>query len=210
MNNILKYSLATLLGLGSVNIASAALITGGFDGTSTTPLDVGDIDTFLGHIDKTTSAWTDNYGSGNSTTSEEAWVNDFLLSTGITTTYIIKDEGPDIDGDGVPYVSTDSTGVYAFAFDPAPGGDYFIVKNSTYIALFENLASLDYGVFDISDLPTGMNIPSSSFTISHVGSLNDTTPPIIGGGGGAIPEPTSIFLIGTGLLGAFGASRKKS
>jgi len=196
MNTLLKYSLATLLGLGSVNIASAATINEGtLDGT-----DVGLVDTLKEVIDKTSTAWTDLYGNGNSTADETAWVNDTLSTTGIT--FEIKTET-------VSYFSTDIIDVFAFAFNPT-GDDYFIVKNATYLALFENLASLDYGVFNASALPSEMNISSGGVTISHVSSFNDPNSPPIIEPGPTIPEPTSIFLIGTGLLGLFGASRKKS
>jgi len=195
MNTLLKYSLAALLGLGSVNIASAAFISdttaGALDGTN-----VGSIDTFIAEAAK-----------ANGEAAETAWVNLTLSTTGFTF---------DSKMSTVPYYLTDAIGygtalsVYAFAFNPAPGDDYFLIKNSTRMALFRNLADLDYGVFDTALLSSDMKLLTDDFTISHVSSIIDPNSTPVIEPGPTIPEPTSIYLIGTGLLGLFGASLKKS
>lgn len=99
----------------------------------------------------------------------------------------------------VDIYSTDVTDV--FAFGPVGLGDFFIVKNGRFWALFQNLASSDFGVFDISDdsLPERMNLGGA--TVSHVTfSPRGTT---------TVPEPSALLLLTLGLAGLGFASRKK-
>ena len=137
------------------------------DGTN-----VGVVDSFIAEDDKV----------GNPQ-SEEDWVNS-ILGTG-TVTYTVKN-------DPVTYFMTDTTDVFAFELESAP--EYFLVKNAQRIALFQNLADIDWGVFDTGDLSAAMNLPDftgeDAFTISHVTEFN-----------GSVPEPGVLGLLGLGMVG---------
>jgi len=142
------------------------------DGGAYDGVDVGSVDTFIAEGEQT--------GNSNPQT-EEDWVNS-ILGAG-TATYTVKSEP-------VSYFSTDSNGVFAFALVSSP--EYFLIKNSTRFALFQNLADLNWGVFDSSLLSSTMNIPSDNFTISHVTEFNGHT---------EVPEPGVLGLLGIGLIG---------
>jgi len=145
------------------------------DGTN-----VGLLDTFIAEGEK----------QGNPT-SEETWVNSVLAGyNGDSTTFTVKTGN-------VNYFSTDMNGIYALQLAASP--DYFLLKNATRIALYENLTDIDWGVFDSSDLSGSMNIPSDGFMISHVSEF---------GGGQEVPEPGVLGLLGMGLVGIFLGRRR--
>ncbi len=162
-------------------------VAGGSDYAGTNP---GEIDTLLD--------WTtiDDLGKANWKT-ETAWVNSIIAPD--TATFDIKEED-------VTLYSTDTSGVYA-VYLPPPGSEYFLVKNSTFFALFQNLAEIDWGLFDTTEfdntLLSGMNI--GDFTVSHVTRFDGSG----GGGGSFVPEPATLLLFGFGLLGLAGLGRKK-
>ena len=191
MNNIIKYSLATLLSFGISSSCLAIVITdtdAGLDnGTN-----VGGIDTFL--------AETTDVLSGEA--AELAWVNLVLgITAPDTATFTIK------TGD-VPYYNTNTNDV--FAFDATPVSDYFLIKNGNVAALFQNLADFNWGVFDTSliddaaNLPNDPNDPPEEWVISHVSRFDYDG----GGDDQDIPEPGIISLFGIGLLG-FGLSHMR-
>ena len=162
-----------LLLAGSIAMPSWAIsIVGGTnDGT-----DVGVVDDLL--------AQDDMQGNSNTTTETE-WVNLILADEGLDpTTYTIKIE------ENIPYYSTDTANTFAVSLN-SNEPDYFLVKNSTRVALYSNNDLLEWGVFDAS-LLTGFNIPSGEMTISHV---------TLFGGCGDVPEPGVLGLLGIGLLG---------
>ncbi|MEJ2454595.1 MAG: PEP-CTERM sorting domain-containing protein [Candidatus Thiodiazotropha sp.] len=174
-----------VLGISANTIAQAVMIddsnAGVYDGT-----DVGGIDTLLEVRTK-----ADFLASGLSQVDFEL----DLINDHATTTYTYN--VGDYKTEDVDYYATDTANVYAFG--PAELGDFFIVKNSTFWALFQNNVEFDWGVILASVLPEGMNIPSDSMSISHV-----TATPVTK----TVPEPSLMLLMGTGLIG-FGLARRK-
>ena len=148
----------------------AVMITSG----SASGTNAGVIDTFIAEAAK-----------AGSPTNETAWVNSILGTSGLSYT---------VSPQNVSYYSTDVTNVFALSLTNQPS--YFLIKNATRMALFQNLSDLNWGVFDTSLLSTGgksINLPTSGYTISHVTHF--------GGGNGTVPEPGVAALLGIGLLG---------
>lgn len=158
--------------------------------------DVGSIDTFIASDNLA------NYGEAN----ELAWINDTLLAEGyflssndFFTSFNKYDYQPDLyqvyDGGAL------QSGVYAFELQTDPA--FFMVKwgdaNGAYdgIALWANLAEFNWGVMDLLDTP-GLNILNIG-AFSHWGEA---------GGSTSVPEPSTILLLGLGLVGLAGIGRK--
>lgn len=118
-----------------------------------------------------------------STADELAWVNN-----------IIAPQSTSYDGIKTPdvsYFQTDQTNVFAFQLLSEPG--YYIVKNATRVALFENVNSYGWGVFDLSQFSSAMNLSSTDeLVISHVTEFGEIT---------QVSEPATLALLGLGLIG---------
>lgn len=181
----------------------------------TNAVDVGDVDSFLTveHQDVVKI-----FGSGIA--AETNWVTGYLRTyTGdamanfeVITTYDpltlpLADE--DLEGkiETVPYYKVEDPtdaddDTYAFYLG-SPQTDYFIVKNSTYYALFQNIDDFDWGVFDVSDVgESGLNLGTEGYTISHVTRFDGAPAPV--------PEPSTVLLVGLGLVGLVGYNRKRN
>ncbi|ABM04484.1 hypothetical protein Ping_2777 [Psychromonas ingrahamii 37] len=147
--------------------------------------DVGSVDTYKNSV---------KIVGSSDPTAEEAWVNSELSSAGTTTSFTGKDED-------VKFYGTDALNTFAFSMAPNTP-EYFVIKNATYRALYQNTNELGWGVFNFTDLPDKMNLGKLGDPISHVSRFDSGTTPV--------PEPSTTLLLGAGLLGFGLYSRKRS
>jgi hypothetical protein len=128
-------------------------------------------------------------------TTELGWVNT-ILNPDTTFTGKIED---------VSMMPTNLANVYAFDLSPYSPG-YFLVKNATGVALFENISDLMLGVIDVSALNTAFGaLPCASATGNDKCKINLPSAIIshvtMFGGAANVPEPGVLGLLGIGLLG---------
>ena len=154
--------------------------------------DVGGVDIVL----ETTTALSN---SGEAT--ETAWVNEVLTNLGVDTTSLLYDYKI---GDSV-VLATNTTDVFAMDLTvspPAPSNivaDYYIIKNSTTWALFDNETEMGWAVVDVSNpLLADMKIPND-WEVSHITVFSNVS----------VPEPSILALMGLGLLGVVFTRRRK-
>ncbi len=179
---ILKLVIPLALAIASTN-SWAILIVGGPSSGN----DVGVLDTLLGQ--------QSHRGPGGNPAGEESWAESIL---GIDLTFNGKDET-------VAIYDTDTANIRAFALSFSPG--YFVLKNATHRALFANLGSSDWAVVDTSLMNSGFNLNGT--TISHVTQFNGNTGPGPNSTQGSVPLPSTIFLLGMGLM-ALRVSRRSA
>lgn len=179
---IMKHKVQLLTALAAPLFAMASqagvITSGPYNGTN-----VGSADTLI-----TFTGSLAPCGPGSSTAAEECWANS-ILGAG-SASYFTK-------ADPVSYYSTDVANTFAFSLTGDPG--YFIIKNSTNWALYQNNDDTGWGVFSALDLP-GFNLGGDSWIISHVTSFNGTRD---------VPEPGTLMLVGAGLLGLGALARRR-
>ena len=130
--------------------------------------------------------------SGEAT--ELAWVN---LMLGGTHVFTYKDENLENEWtaiDGLP-------SVYAHVLESDP--EYFLIKTGNVTVdsnthfLFKNNDLFNWAVIDLGDMGFKTNVSITG--VSHISEFD----------GAPVPEPATILLLGSGLVGLAGFVRKK-
>jgi hypothetical protein len=156
---------------------------------------VGQVDQLIAQTD---------LGSGSGLADEKAWVADVL---DLTLAELEYEEKSQVNGSSWQQVTGAGLGVWAF--DLVGPTDWFLIKTGNIGGgqpnrhfLFTNLSSFDWAVIRLADL--GITQVTNIAKVSHIGEF--TGP---GGGETPVPEPSTLTMLGLGLIGLGFVRRRK-
>ena len=116
----------------------------------------------------------------------------------------LGEPGDFISGAWATYVDWEPPAGWVFGDSPSPNPsedmiDFYVVKGSNGFAIYALYGGSSAGTWNVENLPTagGSGFPPA---ISHLSGYNTTAP---------VPEPATILLLGSGLVGLAGFGRKK-
>jgi hypothetical protein len=207
MKKILFASLAAgMFLLGPGGMAKALTIQSG-------ATDVGGLDTILYY----------DHLANSGDQSEVDWVNGLLGTSYTKDNDYVKVDKPGTGWSSITFYQVDNS-TNTFAYDLSRDGGYFLLKlgnitidpknNNITVPdyfLYRNDPSSKWAVFSLDGIRTSLTNYFASNNITGYSVDNFTIDKIshIGEFGSPVPEPATMLLFGTGIVGLVGAYRRK-